>query len=120
MHERYINENFDRILTIYLDDFITEKKEKNVKRIVTDFTEKFPEYTSYRSDIYKISCQILETHKEEDVEKELVKKINSFIKIRKRKNVDDILKGFLRRYPKYKKDRALVYEKICEILGRRK
>ena len=65
MHEEYVKSNFDRILTIKLDDFITEKKEKNVKRIVTGFIEKHPEYRVKRNEIYHIICQILETHKKE-------------------------------------------------------
>lgn len=43
IHEHYTNSNFDRILTIKLDDFITERKEINVKKIVTDFTEQYIE-----------------------------------------------------------------------------
>ena len=65
MHEEYVKSNFDRILTIELDDFITEKREKNVKRIVTGFIEKHPEYRVKRNEIYHIICQILETHKKE-------------------------------------------------------
>jgi len=33
IHEHYKVSNFDKILTIRLDDFITETKEKNVKKI---------------------------------------------------------------------------------------
>ena len=74
MHEEYVKSNFDKILTIKLDDFITEKKEKNVKRIVTGFIEKHPEYRVKRNEIYHIACQILETHKKESTEKEFIKK----------------------------------------------
>jgi len=74
MHEEYVKSNFDRILTIELDDFITEKREKNVKRIVTGFIEKHPEYRVKRNEIYHITCQILETHKKELTEKKLIKK----------------------------------------------
>ena len=33
IHEHYIKTNFDKILTIRLDDFITQRKEKNVKKL---------------------------------------------------------------------------------------
>ena len=41
IHEHYSKINFDKKLTIRLDDFITEKKEKNVKIIVSEFLNQY-------------------------------------------------------------------------------
>jgi hypothetical protein len=65
IHEHYQSSNFDRELTIRLDDFIIGKNEKNVKNIVEKFIDKNPNYEKYRNEIYRISCQIMETHKKE-------------------------------------------------------
>jgi len=116
MHKEYLQSNFDRILTIKLDDFITEKKEKNVKKIVSDFIEKHPDYYSYRNEIYRTTCQILETHKEETIEKEISEKLNNFIKRNKKLNVDEIVENFVKKYPKYKRYRAEIYEITCKVL----
>ena len=115
MHEEYVKSNFDRILTIKLDDFITEKKERNVKRIVTDFIEKHPEYYGKRNEIYHTTCQILETHKKESTEKEFIKKLETYAKKRKKADVDEIVKGFVNKYPKYDKFRSEIYEKTCQL-----
>lgn len=64
IHEHYLKINFDKKLTIRLDDFITEKKEKNVKKIVTDFINLYTEYEKHRNEIYHTTCQILEAHTE--------------------------------------------------------
>ena len=117
MHEHYQRNNFDRILTIKLDDFVIQRKDKNVKKIVTDFTEQHPEYESHRNEIYHITCQIMETHEEEAWEEELTGKLEKFVKRRKKMNVDDLLKAFLKKYPSYKKYRTKIYEKICQIKG---
>jgi hypothetical protein len=118
LHENYMRTNFDRILTIRLDDFITQAKDKNVKKIVEDFIETHPKYGSYRNEIYHITCQIMETHKEEVWEKVLSDKLETFIKIRKKMNVDETLETFIKKYPSYKKDRDEVYQKVCQILDR--
>lgn len=115
MHEHYSRSNFDRILTIRLDDFITESNEVNVKKIVTDFIEQNPEYNSHRSEIYHTTCQILETHREEAIEKELTTKLTKFVKKKKKANVDDIVETFVKKFPKYKKYRVEVYERTCQI-----
>ena len=115
MHEHYAKSNFDRIFTIKLDDFITERKERNVKKIVTDFTEQYPEYEKHRNEIYHTTCQILETHKEEVIEKDLLNKLNTLIKKRKKANVDEIVKLFVKKYPKYKPFRSEIYERTCQI-----
>jgi len=118
IHERYQKDSYDRILTIRLDDFILEKRGKNVKKIVNDFIEKYPEYSGQRGEIYHTTCQILETHEQEDWDKKLGVKLESFIKKRKDQSVDKILEDFIIKYPPYKRDRSIIYEKICHILGR--
>ena len=115
MHEEYIQSNFDRILTIKLDDFITGKKERNVKRIVTDFIEKNPGYRIKRNEIYHTTCQILETHKKESIEKEFINKLEKYVKKMKIEDVDVIVKGFVDKYPKYKRFRSEIYEKTCQL-----
>lgn len=117
MHEHYTSNTFDRILTIRLDDFVLQQKEKNVKKIVEDFIDMHSEYKNKRSEIYHITCQIMETHKEEAREEALIKKLKPFIKRKKKKNVDQIIKAFVKKYPQYKKYRAEVYEKICQLKG---
>ena len=117
IHEHYQCANFDKVLTIKLDDFITEKKGKNVKKIITDFLDYYPEYEKHRNEIYHTSCQILETHREEELEKEIFKKLNVFFKKKKKENVDDIVKSFVEKYPKYKPYRIEIYEKVCQLKG---
>jgi len=117
IHEHYSKTNFDKVLTIRLDDFITEKKEKNVKKIVTEFIDQRPAYASHRNEIYHTACQIMETHKEEALEKDLEKKLKTFIKRRRKKNVDEILEAFTKKYPKYKRYKSEIYEKTCQIMG---
>ena len=117
IHEHYQSSNFERILTIRLDDFILERKKRNVKELVEDFIEIYPHYASYRNEIYHITCQIIETHKKEVLEKALEDKLKKFIKRRKKMNVDQILAAFLKKYPNYKKFQAEVYVKTCQIMG---
>jgi len=120
IHEQYQRSNFGKILTIRLDDYITEKKEKNVKKIVADFINQFPEYKSHRNEIYHTTCQILETHQEEEIDKELIKELKKFIKRKKKVNVDKIVRSFVKKYPKYQPYRAEIYEKTCQIMGENK
>ena len=115
IHAHYTSSNFDRLLTIRLDDFITESKEVNVKKIVTDFTDQHPEYKKHRNEIYHTACQILETHKEEAIEKEITKKLKKFMKRKKKANVDDIVKAFVDKFPKYKRHINTVYGITCQI-----
>ena len=117
MHEEYLQKNYDKILTIKLDDFITEKKGKNVKKIVSEFVEIHPEYNNHRNEIYHTTCQILETHEEEKIEKELESKLKIFVKRRKKANVDDIVEDFVKKYPKYKGLRVEIYKKTCQLKG---
>lgn len=115
----YRKTNFERILTIKLDDFIINKKEKNVKKIIKDFIENHPEYKKNSNEIYHLSCKIMETHKEEKIEKNIEEELRKYIKNKKKMNVDELLKGFLREYPKYKKYRSEIYEKICQLKSRK-
>jgi hypothetical protein len=118
IHEHFTKNNFDRILTIKLDDFITETKEKNVKTIVTNFIEENPKYNSNRNEIYHIACQILETHYEEEIEKELTNKLKKFVKQNKDLNVDEIVENFAKIYPQYKRYRSEIYTKSCMLLAK--
>ena len=115
IHEHYTSSNFDRILTIKLDDFIIERKGKNVKKIVTDFMQQHPEYEVYRNEIYHTTCQILETHKKEAIEKVLEEKLNKFIKKKKKANVDEIVRLFVKKFPKYKPYRSEIYIKTAQL-----
>ena len=116
IHEHYKQTNFDRILTIKLDDFILDHKFKNVQVVCNKFLDKFPEYCNERNEVYHVACQILETHKEEQWEHHLKKDLHRFIKSTKDLSVDDILKAFIKKYDKYKSDPAKIYQQICEIL----
>ena len=111
----YSRTNFDRLLTIRLDDFITKKKKQNVQQIVEEFTNLYPTYQSHRNEIYHIACQIMQTHKDEEIEKILFDALNSYFKKNKKKTVNEILKGFIKKYPKYKKYSVKLYDKICEL-----
>jgi hypothetical protein len=115
IHEHFSRSNFDRILTIRLDDFVLERKKSSVKEIVEDFINKHPQYNKHRNEIYHITCQIMETHKEEKWEKALEESLMKFMKRKKKMTVDDTLKAFIKKNPKYKKFRSEVYEKICQI-----
>lgn len=64
IHGHYQQSNFERLLTIKLDDFILDrKKQTNVKMIVEDFINENPNYESFRNEVYHISCQIMQAHK---------------------------------------------------------
>jgi hypothetical protein len=116
IHQHYQTSNFDRILTIRLDDFVTEKKENNVRKIVEEFIELYPDYNKNRNEIYHTTCQILETHRIEKIEKEIYQKLEKFIKRNKNKNVDEIVESFVEKFPKLKRYRIEIYEKTCKIL----
>jgi hypothetical protein len=117
IHEHYTQINFDKKLTIRLDDFITEKKEKNVKKIVTDFVNQYSEYEKHRNEIYHTTCQILETHKEEEIEKELTNLLSKFINKQKKPTVDSVVKLFIKKFPKYKNYRGEIYVITAQILS---
>jgi len=120
IHRHYQSTNFDRVLTIRLDDFIIKRKKKNVKLIVEEFIGLYPSYSSNRNEIYHIACQILETHKEEEIETTIEDALKSFFKKNKKKTVDDILKEFIIKYPNYKKYSSEIYKKICQLKGQTK
>jgi hypothetical protein len=120
IHEHYSKINFDKKLTIRLDDFIIEKKEKNVKIIVSDFIDQYKEYEKNRNEIYHTTCQILETHKEEEIEKQLTALLEKFVKKMKRPTVDSIVKSFVEKNPKYKKYRGEIYVISAQILSNKK
>ena len=69
LHKNYQKSNFEKRLTIKLDNFIEEKKGHNIKKIVEDFIANNPKYAIYRNDVYQITCQILETRNEDTLEK---------------------------------------------------
>ena len=117
LHEHYIKGNFERILTIRLDDFILQTKMKNVKFIIEEFIEEYPEYKKHWNKLYHIACQILETHKEEVLEKSLRSDLKKFVKKHKRKQMRQIIDLFLLQHPKYKKDPAKIYHLLSQMLG---
>jgi hypothetical protein len=109
IHEHYQNSTFDREMTIRLDDFIIEKNENNVKKIVENFIDEHTEYNTHRNEIYHIACQIMETHKEELWEKTLDIRLKKFIKKNPNKNIKEIIEKFIEKYPEYKKYPGKVY-----------
>jgi hypothetical protein len=116
IHDHYLRGNYEKILAIKLDDFITKTKQSNVRIIVQEFIDEYPEYKGHRGEIYRTSCQVLETHKEEVFEKEITQKLKKFIKKTDEKNVDDIIYKFIRKNPKYKKNRQKIYRLTCKLL----
>jgi len=117
IHKEYQRRNFDKILAIKVDDFIIESKEKNVKKIVEGFITRYPEYENNRDEIYHTTCQVLETHKEEELERKLIEDLNKFINRNKKMNVDQIVKTFINKNQKYKNYRAKIYEITCRLKG---
>ena len=63
--------------------------------------------------MYRISCQILETHKQEIIEEKIKKHLKKFMLKEKESTVDEILHKFIKKYPNYKKYRDIIYEKTC-------
>lgn len=116
IHENVLESNFDKILTIKLDDFVTKKREKNLKRIISDFLTDNPEYNKHRNKIYHTTCQILETHEKETLEIDIADKLNLLIKNNKKANVDQIVKKFTEKYPKYEKYPSDIYKITCKLL----
>jgi len=114
MHQHYARSNFDRTITIRLDDFIRKNKKGNVQQLVADFTECNPEYYTHRNEIYHIACQIMQSHKDEEIEKNIDETLKSFLKKNKKKTVDDIIREYIKKYPKHKKYKIEIYEKICK------
>jgi hypothetical protein len=65
IHDHYKKSNFERTLTIKLDDFIIKERKRSAKRTVEEFIKKNPCYEKHRNEVYHIACQIMETHAEE-------------------------------------------------------
>jgi len=120
LHKHRLKNMFDRVLTIKLDDFITETKKTNVKQIVSKFIERYPIYIKNRVEVYRLTCQIMQTHKDEIIEKEYSKKLTSFIKTSKLENPSEILSEFLAKYPDYQRYSTDIYERTCSILNKKK
>lgn len=118
IHEHYQSSNFDRELTIRLDDFIIGKNEKNVKNIVEKFIDKNPNYEQYRNEIYRISCQIMETHKKELWEKTLEIRLKKFITSNINLSIREIIDNFVEKFPEYKKDPGRVYPLAAKMIER--
>jgi len=118
IHEHYQSSNFDRELTIRLDDFIIGKNEKNVKNIVEKFIDKNPNYEQYRNEIYRISCQIMETHRKELWEKTLEIRLKKFITSNINLAIREIIDNFLEKFPEYKKDPGRVYPLAAKMIER--
>jgi hypothetical protein len=115
IHEHYQSINFDRELTIRLDDFIIEKNEKNVQKIVEKFINLHPKYEVNRNEIYHISCQIMETHKIELWEKTLEMRLKKFISNNPQKSMREIVDKFVEKFPEYKNDPGRIYSLAAQI-----
>jgi hypothetical protein len=116
IHAHYQSSNFDRELTIRLDDFIIGKTEKNVKNIVEKFIDKNPNYEQYRNEIYRISCQIMETHKKELWEKTLEIRLKKYITKNINLPIREIIDNFVEKFPEYKKDPGRVYPLAAKMI----
>lgn len=117
MHKNRVSTIYNRTLTIKLDDFITETKKTNVKEIVSQFIDRYPIYEKNRDEVYKLTCQILQTHKDEIIEKQLLLKLSAFVKGSLLDNTSDIVQEFLRKHPGYEKYKSEVYDRVYQLLG---
>jgi len=116
IHEHYQSNSFDRELTIRLDDFIIEKNEKNVQKIVEKFIEVHPNYETYRNEIYHISCQIMDTHKKELWEKTLELRLKKYILKNSNFSMREIIDNFMEKFPEYRKDPGRVYPLAAQMI----
>ena len=116
IHEHYQSNNFDRELTIRLDDFIIEKNEKNVQTMVEKFIDVHPNYEIYRNEIYHIACQIMETHKKELWEKTLELRLKKYILKNSNYSMKEIMDNFMEKFPEYKKDPGRVYPLAAQMI----
>jgi hypothetical protein len=116
IHEHYQSNNFDRELTIRLDDFIIEKNEKNVQNIVKKFIDVHPNYEIYRNEIYHIACQIMETHKKELWEKTLELRLKKYVIKNSNYSIRDIMDNFMEKFPEYRKDPGRVYPLAAQMI----
>ena len=120
IHEHYQRTNFDREMTIRLDDFIIEKNEKNVKKIVEEFIHKNFHYETHRNEIYHVACQIMATHKEEMWEGTLDTRLKLFIEKNNSHNIRTLIENFIDKYPEYKKDPGKVYPLAAQMIEKYK
>lgn len=120
IHEHYQRTNFDREMTIRLDDFIIEKNEKNVKKIVEEFINKNSHYETDRNEIYHVACQIMATHKEEMWERTLDTRLKLFIEKNNSHNIRTLIENFIDKYPEYKKDPGKVYPLAAQMIEKYK
>jgi hypothetical protein len=116
IHEHYQSNNFDREITIRLDDFIIEKNEKNVQTIVEKFINVHPNYEIYRNEIYHIACQIMETHKKEFWEKTLELRLKKYVLKNSNYSMKEIMDNFMEKFPEYKKDPGRVYPLAAQMI----
>ena len=68
IHDNYNKNNFLKLLTIKLSDFMVNKKKRNVQILVGEFIKKHPEYLANRVEVYQIICKILVEHKKKKVD----------------------------------------------------
>ena len=120
LHEHRKKTNFERELAIRLDDFIIERHMDNVSTIVTDFLEEFEEYRGNRSMIYHIACQVMQTHKKELWEKTLRTRLKRYMDRSSEKQLRPIIKGFLEKFPEYRKDPEKVYQLTVIYIAKEK
>lgn len=116
IHDHYRKNNFGRELIIRLDDFIIDKNKKNVQRIVEQFIDIHPNYGIHRNEIYRIACQIMETHKEELWERTLDARLKICIKKSKNQNLRGIIENFVEKYPEYKRNPEKVYQLAAQMI----
>ena len=107
----------EKMLTIKLDDFIMNNKHNNVKDNVISFIKQNPEYSKHRNEIYHLTCQILDAHKAEELERKMNNTLKKFIKNNNTNSVNDTIELFLRKYPEFKNHRAEIYRKTCQLLN---
>ena len=116
IHEHYQSNNFDRELTIRLDDFIIEKNEINVQTMVEKFIDVHPNYEIYRNEIYHIACQIMETHKKELWEKTLELRLKKYVLKNSNYSMKEIMDNFMEKFPEYRKDPGRVYPLAAQMI----
>jgi hypothetical protein len=116
MHKHRVKHIFDRTLTIKLDDFITDTKITNVKEIVLKFIDRYPLYEKNRVELYKLTCQIMQTHKDQSFEKQYLLRLSTFVKGSTSKDAPTIVKAFFKKYPEYEQYGSEVYDRICKLL----
>ncbi len=116
IHEHYHTSNFERDLTIRLDDFILERKIENVKTTVEEFINNYPNYKKHRDKIYHITCQITETHKMDLWEKTLREKLEKFLLKSEKKSIKELIPEFIKKFPEYEKNPVKVNHIAAQLI----